>query len=216
MRLPAFVRAHYRTIGLVLLGCCVLIPLVRPRPNVEDHWRQYNASLIAAHTRERDREHDKRINAEHDLVIVKRDAARARVAYWAARTKAVRQDIQTVAASIAGDTITIQQTPYVVPHPVAIAWAQRDTLIAIQTLALTNADSAIVKTMGEVAATDSVASHAVKEADAATLLADDQKARADAVDPPRGFFARLRDGAQAVSRFALVAGLGYAAGKLLP
>lgn len=213
----AFIRAHYRTIGLVLIGCCVVVPLVRSRPDVSEHWRAYNAALITAHTRDRDREHDQRVNAEHDLVMVKREAARARVAYFAARATVNRQVASLPVATITGDTITIQSTPYIVPHPVAIAWVQRDSLIASQSVALAKGDDAVSATVNEVAATDTVKDHAVKEADAATLLANDQQARADANEalahPSK--WQRLKNAIGSVGKVGSVFVLGVATGAVV-
>lgn len=205
-----YVRPHARLIALVVTGC-LAVCAIRPTPP-NDSFERYTAALIAAHTRDRDAQHDARVLAEHEREAMRREGVRLRIFYGRQRSVANVAVEALPKASITGDTVTVRGTAYVVPLAIAGLIADQQKVIAIQLVALAAADTAIATTRKEAEAADSVATHATKEADAATALADDEKARADALTPSK--WERFKGAVRSSSRYAVVAVGAFALGMV--
>lgn len=169
--MPTIPEGKWRTYALILIGAVVVLQLLRP--SRQPDTSAYDA-IVQAHTR-----NVKRLERAEDSL--KAVASTARIVYVTTSTKARALVAALPPAKIVGDTLTLPDGTFVVPHPVAQFVAQQDSAIVSLQRALVAADTALVATVAVIPVADSATSET-------KIIAAAEHDKAEASRP--GFFAR--------------------------
>lgn len=166
-------KVQWERYALILVGAVVLLQFFRSGKQPDK--REASAFVAAAHVQYA------RLHVAFDSV--KKEGATARIVYVTKRRSALDAVAHLPPAQLHGDSLTLPDGTFVVPHPVAEYVAGLREVVRRDSLTILAADSALAATVREVVASERVTA-------AADTVAEAEKARAD-IRP--GFLSRAWD-----------------------